>query len=138
MEDKVQLLLDEVIEEDIQRLTTLKVGSDERSNAVEELTKLHKLRIEEVKVEADYVSKNKQREDERVARIQENSLRREQLRSQNIDRWVNFGLQAGVTIGGWIMFTLWQKSEQKFEMTGTPTTPIFRGLLSRMIPNLKR
>lgn len=119
MEDKVQVLLDEVIERDIQRLSTCDVGSEERTKTIEELTELHKMRIEEVKAVAAKADKQ------------------EQSKAQNLDRWINFGAQVGLTVGGWIMFSLWQSKEQRFELTGTPTSPIFRGLLSKMIPRIK-
>lgn len=120
MEDKVRTMLDEVIESEVRHIKTLSIGSDERTDAIEELCQFHKLRIEELKIKEDARSKE------------------EDLKSKKHDRWVNMGLQIGLTVGGWAMFTLWQGREQKFELTGTPTSPIFRGLLSRMIPTMKK
>lgn len=120
MEDKVQTMLDEVIESEVRYINTLAVGSDERADAIGELAQLHKLRIEELRTKEETRSKD------------------EELKSKKYDRWVNMGLQIGLTVGSWAMFTLWQGREQKFELTGTPTSPIFRGLLSRMIPSMKR
>lgn len=123
--DKVQKMLDEVLVTKIESLGNL--SDDERAKAVEELSTLHKMRIEEKKIE----TAEKQARIERVAK-------EEQAKSQKIDRWIELGLQAGLTIGGWIMFSVWQGREQKFEMTGTPSSPLFRNLLSRMTPNLKK
>lgn len=126
MEDRVQVLLDEVIESEFRKLKTT-VKTEERSTVIEELTQLHKMRIEEAKIEVAKVE---------ACTAQENN--RNQQKSQNLDRWVNVALQGGLTVGSWIAFTLWQKSEQRFELTGTPSTPIFRNLLSRMTPTLKK
>lgn len=119
MKDKIQVLLDEVIETKINKLNTI-VDADERAAAIEELTELHKMRIEESKIEV------------------ETACQQNQTKSQNLDRWINLGVQVGLTIGGWAMYSVWQHREQKFELVGTPSNPMFRNLLSRMIPNLKK
>lgn len=136
--DKVQTGLNELIERDIERLSSSQIGNDDRKKTIEELQTLHQMRIEEYKIEADLISKEKQREDEQKARYAEIALKQDQLKSQAMDRWVNLGLQAGATIGGWMMFSIWQKREQTFELEGTPSTPMFRSLLSKMIPSLKK
>lgn len=138
MENKIQKSLDEVIEKDINYLSTLAIGSEERSKMISELEKLHALRVEEIKAENDRYSKKCQNDNERLSRMVEVESNNEQLKAQNMDRLFNAGLQLGLTIGGWIMFSVWQKREQRFEMTGTPSTPMFRNLLSSMTPKLKR
>lgn len=127
MENKIKKTLDEVIEKDINYLSTLEAGSEERSKTIYELEKLHSLRVEEIKAEND-----------RLSRMKEIESNDEQNRSQNFDQLLNAGIQIGLAIGGWIMFSVWQKREQRFEMTGTPTTPMFRNLLSSMTPKLKK
>lgn len=125
MENKVRELLDEVIIDKVESLKNLQ--GDERDKAIEELANIHKMRIEEEKIEVS-----------RTESENEKQLKLDERKSQNLNQWVNIGIQAGLTIGSWIAFTLWQRSEQKFEQTGTPSTPIFRNLLSRMTPNLKK
>lgn len=138
MGNNIQKSLDEVIEKDINYLSTLAVGSEERSKMISELEKLHALRVEEIKAENDRYSKKCQNDNERLSRMVEVESSNEQLRSQHLDRLFNTGLQIGITIGGWIMFSIWQKREQRFEMTGTPSAPMYRNLLSSMTPRLKR
>lgn len=133
MEDRIQILLDEAIEQDIRSLSNMNPGTDQRSKTIEELNQLHKMRIEEAKIE---VAKIESR-DKMVTANHELEAKKEQLKSQNLDRLTNLGLQAGLTVGGWIVFSIWQRREQIFELNGTPTSPIFRGLLSRMIPKIK-
>lgn len=135
--DKVQTGLNEVIEKDIERLKSCQ-NEDERKKTIAELESLHQMRIEEFKIEADLISKEKQREDEQKARYAEIALKQDQLKSQATDRWVNAGIQAGIAIGGWLMYSIWQGREQKFELVGTPSTPMFRSLLGKMIPSLKK
>lgn len=128
MENKVPQLVDEAIVNTFEDLKHLE--GEERANAIKELTQLHEMRVEEAKIEVE--------REEKANQGNEMAIKREQLKSQNLDRWVNMGVQVGLTIGSWIAFTCWQKSEQRFEMTGSANSPIFRNLLSRMTPNLRK
>lgn len=129
MDNRVIELLDEAIVRKVERLNDdIYENSDKDcSDQIEEINTLHKMRIEEAKIE---VAKR-----EAAIKMAEQKT---QAKNQKHDRLVNVALNAGLTIGSWIMFTAWHRSEQKFELTGTPTTPIFRGLLSKMIPSIKR
>ena len=99
----------------------------EKEKAIANVTELYKLRIEEAKLEQ---AKND--------KLTEQDIREAQLEGQKLDRWLNLGLQIGLTVGGWVMFSMWQRREMKFELEGTPTTPMFRNLLSKMTPNLRK
>lgn len=116
MEDKVQVLLNEEIAKDIQKLSDMDNGSDKKSKAVEELTQLYKLRIEEAKIE------------------KEQETRETTLKSQAFDRWISIGVQVGLAIGGWVAYDVWYRRGLRFEETGSITSPMTRNLLSRLIP----
>lgn len=137
MED-IRNLLDEAIATELQTVSTMQAGSKEKSAEVENLAQLYKLKIEEAKLQADVEEKRAQRLQTEGATAVANAHQDDLLREQKIDRWVNVGLQVALTAGGWIAYTLWQSREQRFELSGTPSTPMFRALLSRMVPNLKR
>lgn len=123
MKDKIQVMLDEEIERKLQFIKECKPGSDEEADAIEKLAQLHKLRSEE--------AKNEQAESERYDDI---DLKQAQLKSQAKDRWVNFGLQALVLVGGWIFSSYWLRTGYVFEETGTVRSPITRNLMNRAIP----
>lgn len=123
MEDKVQVLLNEEIEKDIRNLSNLESGSEARSKAVDELKKLHELRIEEAKIEQGKVNVIFAKEDKEA-----------QLKSQAFDRWINIGVQVGLAIGGWVAYDVWYRRGLRFEETGSITSPMTRNLLSRLIP----
>ena len=125
MKDKIQKQLDEVIQTELDGLETLEPA--EKEKVIHTVTELYKLRIEEAKLEQS-----------RNDKLTEQDVKNDQLKEQRIDRLVNLGLQLGITVGGWLMFSIWQRREMKFEMEGTPTTPMFRGLLSKMVPSLKK
>lgn len=123
MKDKAQKLLDEVIVEEIQNLSNLDSGSSEKSSAVEDLTNLYKLKIEEAKIEQS-----------KVERSEDMDLKQTQLKSQAFERWLNIGVQVGLAIGGWIAYDVWNRRGLRFEETGTITSHMNRNLFSRMLP----
>lgn len=126
MKDKIQKRLDEVIQTELEGVESAAMPS-EKEKAIANVTELYKLRIEEAKLEQ---AKND--------KLTEQDIREAQLKGQKLDRWLNLGLQIGLTVGGWVMFSMWQRREMKFELEGTPTTPMFRNLLSKMTPNLRK
>lgn len=126
MKDKIQKQLDEVIQTELEGVESAAMPS-EKEKAIANVTELYKLRIEEAKLEQ---AKND--------KLTEQDIREAQLKGQKLDRWLNLGLQIGLTVGGWVMFSMWQRREMKFELEGTPTTPMFRNLLSKMTPNLRK
>lgn len=126
MKDKIQKQLDEVIQAELEGIESAAMPS-EKEKAIANVTELYKLRIEEAKLEQS-----------RNDKLTEQDVKNDQLKEQRIDRLVNLGLQLGITVGGWLMFSIWQRREMKFEMEGTPTTPLFRNILSQMTPKLKR
>lgn len=126
MKDKIQKQLDEVIQTELEGLESASMPS-EKEKAIANVTELYKLRIEEAKLEQA-----------RIDKLTEQDSKEAQLKGQKLDRWLNVGLQVGLTVGGWLMFSIWQRREMKFELEGTPTTPMFRSLLSKMTPNLKK
>lgn len=126
MKDKIQKQLDEVIQTELEGVESAAMPS-EKEKTIANVTELYKLRIEEAKLEQ---AKND--------KLTEQDIREAQLKGQKLDRWLNLGLQIGLTVGGWVMFSMWQRREMKFELEGTPTTPMFRNLLSKMTPNLRK
>ena len=115
MED-IKHLLDEEIEAEFENLSSMEPGSDERAKATEDLAKLYKLRIDEIKAETERDDKKAQRKE------------------VILDRCLNIGLQVGLTVGGWLVYDIWHRRGLKFEETGTITSPMTRNLVSRMLP----
>lgn len=126
MKDRIQKQLDEVIQTELNGIES-SMPASEKEKAIANVTELYKLRIEESKLEQ---AKNE--------RLTEQDMKEAQLKGQKLDRWLNIGLQVGLTVGGWLMFSMWQRREMKFELEGTPTTPMFRNILSQMTPKLKK
>lgn len=131
MDDKNPKLLDEVVEKILRDAKGMGAGCKEQTAAVESATQLYKLKLEEERLQAEM-------EEKRIQRESDAETQKKQVMEQRIGKAIDVALQVGLTVGGWVAFTMWQSREQRFELTGTPSTPMFRGLLSRMIPSMKK
>lgn len=116
-------LLNEVIISDIQKLSQLDSGSDEKSKAIEDLTKLYRLKIEETKTE-----------NEALETRAKSRMNKEQVSEQVKDRYFKAGIAVGELILPLIFYAVWMARGFKFEETGTFTSKVFMGLFNRFRP----
>lgn len=139
--DDVRNLLEEEIEDEIRDLSSLRAGSEEKSKAIDDVAKLYRLRIEEIKAETERNDKNNQYElgksklelDDEIARA-DYDVKDAQQKAESIERWINFGVQVGFTLGGWIAYDIWHRRGLKFEETGTIGSQWTRNLMTKMLP----
>lgn len=75
MGENIKELLNEEIAAEIQAISSLDSGSEEKSKAIEDLAKLYRLRIEETKSELDAEDKRSRRTLESEASVRETRLR---------------------------------------------------------------
>lgn len=152
MDDGIRDLLEKEIKSEIEGLSSLEQGSEKHSTAVESLSKLYKLKIEETKSKwdndekynrrlmdkeqscLDVKMKERQMDSDDDARKLELELKRKQLHK---DIWltsISCGVQLIGTVIGIAAYNAWLNKGLKFEETGTITTPETKNLLSKMIP----
>lgn len=143
--DEIKNLLDEQIKSEISGLSSLTTGSDEKSKAVNDLTKLYQARIDEIKAETALLEHRDRHELERDKHYLESQLSDEERRlkeaeykSRNLDRWLGFGIQAGLAVLSIVSYDIWHRRGLKFEETGTITSPQTRNLISSMLPKFKK
>lgn len=136
-ENSIKELLNEEIAEEIQALSTLTSGSKEKSTAIDDLTKLYKLRIEENKSEWDADEKYNRRMMEDESNVRENEVKRVQIAEQVKDRYFRLGIAAAELMIPLMFYGVWMKKGFKFEETGTYTSTTFRGLFNRFRPTKK-
>lgn len=143
--DEIKNLLNEEIKTEIEELSSLQAGSDAKSKAVNDLQKLYQLRIDEIKAENTRQEQTERHELERdryflesQTRDDERVLKEAQHKSQNLDRWISFGLAAGQVLVTIIAYDIWNRRGLKFEETGTVNSPHTRNLLSKMLPGLRK
>lgn len=155
MEKELRDLLSEEIKSEIQDLSELSLGSEEKSRAVVNLATLYKLKIEETKIELDFDEKEKRRKmdeennlkdvamkeqqlkDETFIRERDDLIKKEQMTEQVKDRYIKLGIAAAEIILPLIFYSKWMKRGFKFEETGTFTSTTFRGLFNRFKPTKK-
>lgn len=130
MDEGIRKMLEEEIRTEIQRLSTLESGSKEKSTAIDDLVKLYKLNIEDVKGEWEFGEKYEARESEK-------QLKKDQLDEQVKDRYFRLGLEAAGIVLPLIFYAIWMTKGFRFEETGTYTSTTFRGLFNRFKPTKK-
>ena len=152
---EIKSLLDGVIETEIQNLETLSSGSEERAAVIKDLAALHKLRIEEIKAEADAEEKRERRVMDAEQRQTENALKRRQvdgevderdrderfkqsqIREQVHDRYWKIGIAAAELLVPLVFYGAWMSAGFKFEEKGTYSSQTFKNLFNRFKPTKK-
>ena len=155
MDENIKDLLNEEIATEIQAISSLDSGSEEKSKAIEDLAKLYRLRIEEIKSELDAEDKRNRRALESEASVRENEIKksqldeqikadvqdeqykRSQLDEQVKDRYFKLGIAAAELLIPLMFYGIWMRKGFKFEETGTYTSTTFRGLFNRFRPTKK-
>lgn len=141
--DNITKLLEEEIKEQIKNLSSIE-DAKQKSMAVEDVTKLYKLRIEQAKNEAELAEKQARREMEARqikldSEAKERSENLEEIRLSEMvrDRYFRTGI-AVLEIGLPLMFYgVWMRRGFKFEKDGTYTSKTFMNLFNRFKPTRK-
>ena len=120
---KVKETLYKEIEDELQALNEIEVGTDEYKSSVDGVTKLLDRAIEIEKHEAEM----KEREAERIAK----SI---QVAEEQKDRVVKNYISAGGVVLP-LLVTIWGTLKSfKFEKDGTVTTIMGRGFINKLLP----
>ena len=138
MEEKtIDELLNEEIADEIKALSELEAGSNEKSAAIEDLTKLYKLRIEENKSSWDADYKYNRRIMDEKSNDKDDEIKQKQLEEQVKDRYFKVGIAAAELMIPLMFYGIWMNKGFKFEETGTITSSTFKGLINRFKPTKK-
>lgn len=150
---EIKSMLDEVIEEEIQNLDTRSNSDPEKkSAAIRDLTQLHKLRIEEIKAQAEVEEKRERRaldskkNDAEIAlkereatakdadRAREERALIQQAQENKIDRCIKVAVAGVELVVPLAFYGVWMRKGFKFEETGSFTSTTFKNLLNRFRP----
>lgn len=152
---EIKSMLDEVIEAEITRLGSLESDGEKKSEAIKNLTALHKLRIDEIKAKteadekrlrramdskqhrAELALKERQVDGDETARTNEEQLKQHQLNDLVIDRYVKIGVATAELVLPLVFYGVWMSKGLKFEETGTFTSQTFKNLFNRFKPTRK-
>lgn len=130
MDEEIKVMLGEEIKAGLSDLSSLETGSKEKSEAIDDLVKLYKLKIEESKAEMDYLKEIDEHE-------RSDQTKREQLSEQVKDRYFKLGMAAAELVLPLMFYAVWMKRGFQFEKDGTYTSTTFRGLFNRFRPTKK-
>lgn len=130
MGEENRSLLEEEIKTEIKRLASLNSGSQEHTTAVDSLTKLYKLKLEEDKNAVEHMEKIENRESDK-------DYKYAQMDEAVKERYIRIGIAAAELIVPVIFYGIWMRRGFEFEKDGTFTSTTFRGLFSRFRPTKK-
>lgn len=138
MEERdIEELLGEIIVAEIEAISELEPGSQEKSAAIDDLTKLYKLRIEENKSVWDADEKYHNRVMEEKSKAQDDEIKRQQISENVKDRYFRVAIAGAELLVPLMFYGIWMRKGFKFEETGTFTSTTFKGLLNRFRPTKK-
>ncbi len=144
MDEQIRQALANEILSQLNGLSNLESGSKEQQTAVENVTKLYRLGLEDIKADIDYDEKVYRRDvdaqheqDELDRQTREEQFKKDQLAEQIKDRYFKLGIAAAEIVLPLIFYATWMKRGFKFEETGTYTSTTFRGLFNRFRPTKK-
>lgn len=131
---EIRNLLDDVIETKILDFSNSTNGIDEDEKTLEEIERLHKMRIEELKVENESKFKSEQLRIEEDKNSNERFIKLDQINSEKLETFINAAVTIGSGVGSWLLYRKCFRDGLKFEETGSLTSPWMRNLISKLIP----
>lgn len=144
MDEAIREALGNEILAELQALSDLEIGSKESQTAVENVTKLYRLGIDEIRADNEYDEKwnrrkmdAKHEESELAKQKREEEVRVKELSEERIHRYVRYGIDVAGIVLPLMFYATWMKKGFKFEETGTYTSTTFRGLFNRFRPTNK-
>lgn len=136
-ETNINQMLNDEIAAEIRALDYLEAGSKEKAMAIDSLTQLYKLRIDENKSIWDADEKENRRVMEEETKAREDEIKHIQIAEQKKDRYFRVGIAGAELMIPLIFYGIWMKKGFKFEETGTITSSTFKGLINRFRPTKK-
>lgn len=137
MEETISRMLDGVIENQINSLDDLDVGSKERTTAINDLVSLYKLKIEDTKSNWEFWEARDKREVDEENRKQEMQLKDNQLKEEEKARYFKLGVDVAGIVLPLMFYGLWMRKGFKFEEDGTFTSTTFKSLFQKFKPTGK-
>lgn len=120
MDDKIRQLLIEEMKNQLKGLSSLAIGDENRSKAIDDAVKMHQMILEEEK-QVDEVD------------IHKGELNHS-WNEQKKERYLKIGITAAEIVLPLIFYGFWMCKGLKFEETGSFTSATFKGLINRFRP----
>lgn len=117
--DQIKKQIEDELKVRLEEASEMEAGSDEQTKAVNNIEKLHKMKVEYEEAEA-------RREDEAAKR-----------KDSKVSMWVNVGTQVGLAAVGWALYAILHMKDLKFEETGTVSSQTGRNHWGLFKPKMK-
>lgn len=148
---EIENLLDSVIEKEIRRLTSLPEG-EEKKRVVDTVTQLHRLRMDEMKTQAEVdekysrmdmeskktdaelAFKEREAESREADRIHDEEALKRQAKENKIDRLWKTSMTVFEVGAPLIFYGIFMNKGFEFEKNGSFTSSTFKNLLNRFRP----
>ena len=128
MKDDITLMLEEQIKSSINNLDNHQDGSQDKASAIDDLTTLYKLRIEEAKLEESRI----EAQNALIISEREEKSKKAQMNQERVLGSIKLGLEAFSIIGGIVLYATYLNRGFKFEETGSYTSKTFMNLIGRI------
>lgn len=128
--EETKTMLNEAIERQFSKLEEDSFDTEKRSKAVNDLDKLYRLKIDEMRTESEITEKVERR-------VTDELIRKQEIKERIKNRFIELGIGLSGIILPLIFYGKWMKEGLKFEETGTFTSMTFRGLFNNFKPTKK-
>lgn len=134
MDENIRQELANQILGELENLGTMTKGSEEHKTSVDNVCKLYKLALEDVKTDNDYDEKwNRRDMDQKQSELDE-AYRDKQLSDQRRIEYGKMAIQAAGIMLPLMLYAACFRKGLKFEETGTFTSATFKGLFNKIGP----
>lgn len=123
MDDDIRKMLEDEIKKELKEISHFQPGSEGRAEAIDDLTKLYRLKMDEDKQELELMNFVKDKNKESVINSESDK-----------DRYIKIGLDLANLILPLWFYAVWMKRGFKFEEKGTFGSPTFRSLFTWFKP----
>ena len=134
MDENIREALANEILSELTGLSELKAGGEEHKTAIDNVTKLYRLALDDVKIENDYDEKWNRRDMDKKQSELDESYREKQLSDQRVIEYAKIGVQAAGIMLPLMLYAACFRKGLKFEETGTFTSATFKGLFNKIGP----
>lgn len=134
MDENIRQELANQILGELSNLGTMKKGSEEHKTSVDNVCKLYKLALEDVKTDNDYDEKWNRRDMDKKQSELDEAYRDKQLSDQRRIEYGKMAIQAAGIMLPLMLYAACFRKGLKFEETGTFTSATFKGLFNKIGP----
>ena len=124
MKEEKVLKLDEVIEKGLETLSLIELGTDASEAVIDDLVKLHNLKMENLKMGEELTDRDMNRD-----------VIVQQVEEREKDRKIRLCLDSASIIVPMMFYGYWMRKGFIFEQTGTYTSKTFTNLMNRLRPS---